>query len=66
MKVMPELNPELCDGCGLCVIACHGGAIIKEDDRVRIEVSEDCDFCGVCEAVCPQQAITCFYLIVPA
>ena len=65
MMVMPELDPELCDGCGLCVAACHGEGIVLEGSKVRIVVTEACDFCGVCEAVCPHFAIKCFYIIVP-
>ena len=64
MKVMPELDPKLCDGCGLCLIACHGGGIILSGDKVKIVETENCDFCGVCEAVCPRYAIKCAYVIV--
>ena len=63
MKIMPELNIELCDGCGLCVVACHGGGIIKDKDKVIIVESENCDFCAVCEAVCPHSAIHCYFAI---
>ena len=65
MAVRPEFNFELCDGCGLCVAACHGEGIILEDGKVRIVATEGCDFCSVCEAVCPQYAIKCSYIIVP-
>lgn len=64
MIVMPELELELCDGCGLCIAACHGGGIVSEDGKVRIIETQNCDFCGVCEAVCPQGAIRCAYSIV--
>jgi len=64
MKIMPELEPELCDGCGLCVAACHGGGIIQFEGKVKIVVTENCDFCGVCEAVCTKNAIRCAYCIV--
>ena len=64
MTVMPELDPELCDGCSLCMVACHGGGIAQHKGKVRIIETENCDFCGVCEAVCPRFAITCAYYIV--
>jgi MinD superfamily P-loop ATPase len=63
MTVMPELDINLCDGCGLCVIACHGGGIVQVEGKVKIVETEKCDFCGVCEAVCPHQAIRCTYII---
>ena len=66
MVVMPELYLELCDGCGRCVVACHGGGVVKEKGKVRIVATQNCDFCGVCEAVCSQGAIRCFYIIVPS
>ena len=64
MPVMPELDLELCDGCGLCIAACHGGGIVMADGKVKIVETESCDFCGVCEAVCPRYAIKCAYIIV--
>ena len=64
MVVMPEIEVDLCDGCGLCVAACHAGGIICEEGVVRIVETAGCDFCGVCEAVCPQCAIKCVYCIV--
>ncbi len=66
MAVMPELCLELCNGCALCIAACHGGGIILEYGRASIVETANCDFCGVCEAVCPQGAIKCFYIIVPS
>ena len=64
MTVMPELDTKLCNGCGLCVIACHGRGIILSEDKVKIVETENCDFCGVCEAVCSRYAIKCTYIIV--
>ncbi|MBI2829640.1 MAG: 4Fe-4S binding protein [Chloroflexi bacterium] len=64
MKVMPDLDTELCNGCGLCLIACHGGGVVREGDKVKIIATSACDYCGVCEAVCPQGAICCAYSIV--
>ena len=64
MAVMPEFHPELCDGCGLCVAACHGGGIIWAEGKVTIVETENCDYCGVCEMVCQQGAIMCTYIIV--
>ena len=65
MTVMPELDVDLCNGCGLCIAACHGGAIIQIEAKVKIIETENCDFCSVCEAVCPQGAIKCAYIITP-
>ena len=65
MIVMPELDPGLCDGCGLCVVACHGGAIVQEEGKIKITETEKCDFCCVCEMVCPAFAIKCPYIITP-
>jgi len=64
MTMMPELVQELCDGCGLCIAACHGGGIIRVNGKVAIIEVETCDYCGVCEAVCPRYAIRCVYYIV--
>jgi len=64
MPVMPDLDLELCNGCGLCVAACHGGGIVLEGGKVRVVETESCDFCAVCEAVCPQSAIRCVYIII--
>ena len=64
MKKMPELNSALCNRCGLCVIACHGGGVAALADKtIVIRTTENCDFCGVCEAVCTTGAITCTYII---
>jgi MinD superfamily P-loop ATPase len=64
MAIIPELDTTLCDGCGLCVTACHGGGCVWVEGKVRIVETENCDFCGVCEAVCPRDAIRCCYVII--
>jgi MinD superfamily P-loop ATPase len=57
--IMPEIIEELCQHCGLCLIACHGGGIVMVGDRIKIIPTDNCDYCGVCEAVCPAGAIRC-------
>jgi Pyruvate/2-oxoacid:ferredoxin oxidoreductase delta subunit len=66
MTVMRELVPELCNGCGLCIVACHGGGIISREGKIELVESDYCDFCTVCEAVCPRGAIRCYYIVVSA
>jgi len=64
MSQMPELNPELCNGCGLCVLVCQGGGLIIENLRVKAVETEECDYCGDCESVCLTGAINLRYQIV--
>jgi MinD superfamily P-loop ATPase len=63
MKMMPELKKELCNNCRLCVIACHGGALVPGESGISVRPTDKCDYCGVCEAVCPTGALSCPYTI---
>ncbi len=52
------VDDELCNGCGLCVKACHLGMIQLEPRRKK---AFKCDLCGgepLCAVHCPQQVIT--------
>lgn len=57
----PELNPELCRGCGLCERDCPAFALELERenrDRYRLILYQDrCAYCGQCEASCSFKAI---------
>ncbi|MFH1140488.1 MAG: 4Fe-4S binding protein [Chloroflexota bacterium] len=64
MTVMPRLNRELCDGCGLCLTVCRCGALVMRDNVLCVVETEECGFCGLCEEVCPAGAIACPYDIV--
>jgi NAD-dependent dihydropyrimidine dehydrogenase PreA subunit len=47
-----------CDGCGLCVAACHEGALAMIDGKARMVRADFCDGLGDCLPVCPQGAIS--------
>jgi MinD superfamily P-loop ATPase len=64
MKVMPVIDEEKCDGCGLCVSVCECGALVIEENRVKVIEVNDCGWCTLCELVCPQGAICCPFEIV--
>jgi len=52
-----EINEELCNGCELCVNACHEGAIQMIDGKARLVSDEYCDGLGDCLPACPTDAI---------
>lgn len=51
------VEPDLCDGCGLCVKACHLGMIWVDADT---RIARKCDLCDgepQCVLHCPQNVI---------
>ncbi|MBN2047986.1 MAG: 4Fe-4S dicluster domain-containing protein [Anaerolineaceae bacterium] len=53
-----EIDRELCNGCGLCVSACHEGAIQLVDGKAELISESYCDGLGDCLPECPTGAIT--------
>lgn len=53
-----KIDEELCNGCGLCVNACHEGAIGLVDGKAKLLREDYCDGLGNCLPVCPVGAIS--------
>ncbi|MDR0791157.1 MAG: 4Fe-4S binding protein [Methanomassiliicoccaceae archaeon] len=53
-----SIDREKCDGCGLCVEACHEGAIALIKGKARLIREDHCDGLGDCLPVCPAGAIS--------
>lgn len=53
-----EIDKNLCDGCGICVDACHEGAIGLVDGKAHLLRDDYCDGLGDCLPVCPTGAIS--------
>ncbi len=64
MKVMPIIDREKCQVCGLCVSVCVCGALIIVDNTVKVIEVDECRWCTLCELVCPNGAITCPFDII--
>ena len=64
MAEMPLVNPEKCNGCGLCVSVCRYNALVMVDNVITVIETQECDWCTFCEAVCPTEAISCPFEIV--
>lgn len=62
--IMPQINQEKCDGCGLCVDVCLQQGLVLVNNVINIIETVDCDWCTQCEAVCPNGAISCPFEIV--
>jgi len=52
-----SIDEEKCDGCGLCVPACHEGAIRIVNGKARLAADVLCDGLGACLGHCPKGAI---------
>ena len=57
-RTIIKINEEKCNGCGLCVPACHEGAIQLVDGKAKLVKESYCDGLGACLGDCPQDAIT--------
>jgi Fe-S-cluster-containing hydrogenase component 2 len=52
-----QIDEELCDGCGNCIIACAEGAIQIVEGKAKVIADKYCDGLGACLGDCPQGAL---------
>ncbi len=52
-----SIDETRCNGCGLCVSACHEGAIQLIDGKAKLISDSYCDGLGDCLPACPVDAI---------
>lgn len=53
-----KIDEEKCNGCGVCVDACHEGAIAMMNGKAKLIRDDYCDGLGDCLPTCPTGAIT--------
>lgn len=53
-----KIDETKCNGCGLCVTACHEGAIDLVNGKARLMREHYCDGLGDCLPACPVDAIS--------
>ena len=54
-----RIDPELCNGCGICVNSCSMDVIRMDEEgkKAIIRYPEDCMLCEFCVLDCPEDAI---------
>ncbi len=52
-----ELDPEKCNGCGMCLKVCPHAVFEIADRKARIIDKNYCMECGACALNCPMAAI---------
>ncbi len=52
-----SIDEALCNGCGICVTACHEGAIQMVNGKAKLVSDHYCDGLGDCLPECPTGAI---------
>lgn len=57
---MPQIDPNLCRNCGLCVTVCQSGIYAQGEGHAVLAAQppSKCFLCGQCVAVCAPGAIT--------
>lgn len=53
-----EIDEDKCNGCGLCVDACHEGAIQMVNGKAKLVSDSYCDGLGDCLGPCPTGALS--------
>lgn len=57
-RAILQINEDLCNGCGQCVLDCAEGAIRIVDGKAKIVSDSFCDGLGACIGGCPTGALT--------
>ena len=61
MRKIIKIDEEKCNGCGLCVEACHEEAIGMVNGKAQLLRDDYCDGLGDCLPTCPTNAISFEY-----
>ena len=58
-NVIPQIDEEKCNGCGICTRIGHCPVLtLTEDKKAKVSKPEHCYGCGVCYWLCPRKAIS--------
>lgn len=52
-----EIDRDLCDGCGNCIVSCAEGALAIVDGKAQLTAERYCDGLGACLGECPTGAL---------
>ncbi|MFH1154428.1 MAG: 4Fe-4S binding protein [Pseudomonadota bacterium] len=52
-----QIDEDLCNGCGNCVLSCAEGAIQIIDGKAKVVKDQYCDGLGACLGECPEGAL---------
>jgi Pyruvate/2-oxoacid:ferredoxin oxidoreductase delta subunit len=52
-----EINEDLCNGCGDCIVGCAEGALQLVDGKAKMVKEDFCDGFGDCVGTCPTGAL---------
>ena len=58
LRKVIKIEEEKCNGCGLCINACHEGALQLINGKARLISDSYCDGLGACLPDCPAGAIS--------